>query len=142
MSGARRVRPWPVLPVAGHNKMKRWVKIEGRQKRRAVIRKKISGTKDRPRLSVYRSLNHMHAQVIDDENGTTILTLSTASADLKDKINKDAGNVKGANLLGIALAEACKKKGVNKVVFDRSGYLYHGRVKAVADAARKGGLQF
>ena len=142
MSGARPVRPLPELPAVGHNIMKRWVKIEGRQKRRAVIRKKISGTKERPRLSIYRSLNHLHAQIIDDENGTTILTLSTASPDVKEKAKKDTGNVKGANLLGIALAEACKKKGVTKIVFDRSGYLYHGRVKALAEAARKGGLQF
>ncbi len=120
----------------------KWIKLEGRARRRKIIRKKISGTNERPRLSVYRSLKHLHAQVIDDEAGKTLLTLSTAVAELKEKIKKDAGNVKGAAILGTALAEACKKKGISKVVFDRSGYLYHGRVKALAEAARKGGLVF
>ncbi len=122
--------------------MRNWIKLKGRARRRKIIRKKISGTNERPRLSVYRSLKHLHAQVIDDEAGKTLLTLSTAVAELKEKIKKDAGNVKGAAILGTALAEACKKKGISKVVFDRSGYLYHGRVKALAEAARKGGLVF
>jgi len=122
--------------------MKRWVKITGRTRRRKIIRTKVSGTEERPRLSVYRSINNMYAQVIDDMSGKTLVSLSTSSPELKDKLKKDSGNVKGAVALGTALAEACKKKGVAKVVFDRSGYLYHGRVKAVADAARKGGLQF
>lgn len=122
--------------------MNKWIKIGGRQRRRKIIRKKISGTKDRPRLSVYRSITNLYAQLIDDNDGKTILSVSTCSAQLKDKLKKDAGNVKGAVALGAALAEACKAKGVTKVVFDRSGYLYHGRIKALADAARKGGLQF
>lgn len=122
--------------------MNKWIKVSGRQRRRKVIRKKISGTKDRPRLSVYRSLTNLYAQVIDDMDGRTVISLSTRSAGLKDKLKKDSGNVKGASALGSALAEACKAKGLTKVVFDRSGYLYHGRVKALADAARKGGLQF
>jgi large subunit ribosomal protein L18 len=122
--------------------MKRWVKITGRARRRKIIRRKVSGTPERPRLSVYRSVSHMYAQVIDDTVGKTLVALSTSSPDLRDKLKKDAGNVKGAAALGAALAETCKKKGVTKVVFDRSGYLYHGRVKAVAEAARKGGLQF
>lgn len=122
--------------------MKQWVKITGRTRRRKIIRSKVAGTSERPRLSVYRGLNHMYAQIIDDVSGKTILSLSTVSPDLKDKTKKDTGNVKGAGLLGAALAETCKKKGVTKVVFDRSGYLYHGRVKALAEAARKGGLQF
>jgi len=122
--------------------MKRWIKIEGRERRRKAIRKKVSGTGEKPRLSVYRSINHMYAQLIDDLAGKTLIALSTESPDLKDKIKKDAGNVKGASLLGAALAELCKKKGITKIVFDRSGYLYHGRVKALADAARKGGLIF
>jgi len=122
--------------------MKRWITYEGRVKRHKRIRKKISGTKDRPRLSVYRSLDHMYAQLIDDASGTTLLSLSTVSSELKDKVKKDAGTVKGSGALGQALAEACKKAGIIKVVFDRSGYEYHGRVKALAEAARKGGLQF
>ena len=84
----------------------------------------------------------MYAQVIDDIAGKTLVAVSTLSPDVREKAKKDAGNVKGAVLLGTALAEACKKNGVAKVVFDRSGYLYHGRVKALAEAARKGGLQF
>lgn len=122
--------------------MKRWVKITGRTRRRKIIRTNLSGTAERPRLSVYRSINHMYAQVIDDTAGKTLVSLSTAASDLKDKAKKDCGNVKGAVVLGAALAESCKKKGITKVVFDRSGYLYHGRVKALADSARKGGLQF
>lgn len=122
--------------------MKNWIKIEGRVRRHKIIRKKIMGTDERPRLSVYRSLNHLYAQVVNDVEAKTIVSLSTLSPDVKDMIKKDAGNVKGAVALGTALAETCKKKGVTKVVFDRSGYLYHGRIKALADAARKGGLQF
>jgi large subunit ribosomal protein L18 len=122
--------------------MKNWIKIDGRVRRHKIIRKKIMGTDERPRLSVYRSLNHLYAQVVNDVEAKTIVSLSTLSPDVKDAIKKDAGNVKGAIALGTALAETCKKKGVTKVVFDRSGYLYHGRIKALADAARKGGLQF
>ncbi len=122
--------------------MKNWIKIDGRVRRHKIIRKKIMGTDERPRLSVYRSLNHLYAQVVNDVEAKTIISLSTISPDVKDMIKKDAGNVKGAIALGTALAETCKKKGVTKVVFDRSGYLYHGRIKALADAARKGGLQF
>lgn len=122
--------------------MKNWIKIRGRERRRKIIRNKVAGTAERPRLSVYRSITNMYAQVIDDATQTTVISLSTASPDIKDKVKKDGGNVKGAVLLGTVLAEECKKKGVTKVVFDRSGYLYHGRVKAVAEAARKGGLIF
>lgn len=122
--------------------MKSWIKISGRARRRRIIRNKVSGTAERPRLSIYRSIKNMHAQIIDDESQKTLLSLSTASPALKDKVKKDGGNVKGALLLGAALAEECNKKGVSKVVFDRSGYLYHGRVKALAEAARKGGLVF
>lgn len=119
-----------------------FIKIEGRQRRRFVIRKKISGTKELPRLSVHRSLKNLYAQLVDDATGKTILSLSTSSPALKDTLKKDAGNVKGAFALGTALAAACKEKGITAIVFDRSGYLYHGRVKALADAARKGGLKF
>jgi len=122
--------------------MKKWIKIEGRLRRHRRIRKAIQGTKDRPRLAVRRSINHLYAQVIDDTLGKTLVQISTLSADLKDSIKKSGGNVKGATLLGAAIAEKCKKAGITKVVFDRAGYLYHGRVKALADAARKGGLSF
>ncbi|MDP3791079.1 MAG: 50S ribosomal protein L18 [Candidatus Omnitrophota bacterium] len=122
--------------------MKKWVEIKGREKRHKRIRRKIVGTKERPRLSVRRSTNHLYAQIVDDTAGKTIVQLSTMSKDMKDKVSKSAGNVKGAALLGAALAEKCKKEGITKVVFDRAGYLYHGRVKALAEAARKGGLSF
>jgi large subunit ribosomal protein L18 len=122
--------------------MKTWIRLEGREKRHKRIRKNVSGTKDKPRLSIYRSLNNLYAQLVDDFTGKTIASLSTMSPDIKDKVKKDAGNVKGAALLGEALAEVCKKNGISQVVFDRSGYAYHGRVKALAEAARKGGLKF
>lgn len=122
--------------------MEKWLKIEGREKRHKRIRKKIIGTKERPRLSIRRSINHLYAQIIDDTAAKTLISLSTLSPDLRSKLAKAAGNVKGASLLGAVLAEKCKKEGVTKVVFDRAGYLYHGRVKALADAARKGGLSF
>ncbi len=122
--------------------MKKWIKLEGREKRRKIIRQKVVGTSERPRLSVRRSLTNMYAQIIDDVAGKTLVALSTLSPDVKEKAGTNAGNIKGAVLLGAAIADACKKSGVAKVVFDRSGYLYHGRVKALAEAARKGGLQF
>ena len=122
--------------------MKRWIYITGRQRRHKIIRKKISGTKERPRLSVYRSINNLFTQLVDDVSGKTLLSIATNSPGVKDKIKKDAGNVKGAAALGNALAEACKAKGISSIVFDRSGYLYHGRIKALAEAARKGGLKF
>jgi large subunit ribosomal protein L18 len=84
----------------------------------------------------------MYVQVIDDNAGKTLVSLSTSSPELKEKLKKSSGAVKGAEAVGCALAAACKAKGIKKVVFDRSGYQYHGRVKAVAEAARKGGLEF
>ena len=122
--------------------MARWIKPEGRIRRHKRIRKNIVGTKDRPRLSVRRSINHLYVQIIDDTAGKTLVQVSTLSADLKGSLKKIAGNVKGAAILGTAIAEKCKKEGITKVVFDRAGYLYHGRIKALADAARKGGLSF
>ncbi len=108
------------------------------------IRKKMQGTAERPRLNVYRSLNHIYVQVIDDLHGTTLVSASTAEGQKKDA--KDArrtgGNVASAKAIGKVIAERAKAKGVTKVVFDRGGYLYHGRVKAVAEAAREAGLQF
>jgi large subunit ribosomal protein L18 len=121
---------------------KSWEMLGAREKRHNRIRKKISGTKERPRLSVYRSIKNLYAQLIDDTAGATLLSLSTSSPQLRERLKKDSGNVKGAAALGSALAEECKKKGIEKIVFDRSGYLYHGRVKALAEAARKGGLKF
>jgi large subunit ribosomal protein L18 len=108
-----------------------------RQRIHARIRRKLAGTGERPRLSVHRSLNHIYAQVIDDQTGETLVSASTLS--LK---TKTGGNVAAAKEIGKAIAERAVEKGVKKVVFDRGGYLYHGRVKALADAAREAGLEF
>jgi large subunit ribosomal protein L18 len=108
-----------------------------RQRVHARIRQKMQGTAERPRLNVYRSLNHIYAQVIDDSTGTTIVSASTKAAKAKT-----GGNVAAAKEVGKQVAERAKEKGVTKVVFDRGGYLYHGRIKALADAAREAGLEF
>jgi large subunit ribosomal protein L18 len=102
------------------------------------IRSRVAGTQERPRLAVFRSVNHIYAQVIDDQQGHTLVAASTTEKDLRGK----GGNVDGAKLIGKAVAERAKEKGISKVVFDRGGYLYHGRVKALADAARAAGLEF
>ena len=104
------------------------------------IRKKLQGTSERPRLNVYRSLNHIYVQVIDDLNGKTLVSASTAEG--KKEERRSGGNVASAKAVGKTIAERAKAKGVTKVVFDRGGYIYHGRVKALADAAREAGLQF
>ena len=101
------------------------------------IREKLAGTDARPRLNVYRSLNHIYAQVIDDLKGETLVSASSLSLKLKT-----GGNVAAAKEIGKAVAERAVEKGIKKVVFDRGGYLYHGRVKALADAAREAGLEF
>jgi len=103
----------------------------------ARIRAKIAGTAERPRLNVFRSLNHIYAQVIDDQTGATLASASTMALKLKT-----GGNVAAAREVGKAVAEAARAKGVAKVVFDRGGYLYHGRIKALAAAAREAGLEF
>jgi large subunit ribosomal protein L18 len=105
------------------------------------IRKKVTGTAERPRLNVYRSLNHIYVQLIDDSNGTTLLAAHSAEGKKGDK-KAVGGNVAAAKQVGKAIAERAKEKGISKVVFDRGGYIYHGRVKALADAARESGLQF
>ena len=105
------------------------------------IRKKILGTSERPRLNVYRSLNHIYVQVIDDLHGTTLVSAHSAEGGEKDQ-RRTGGNVAAAKSVGKAIAERAKAKGITKVVFDRGGYIYHGRVKALADAAREAGLQF
>ncbi|HLL76557.1 MAG TPA: 50S ribosomal protein L18 [Pyrinomonadaceae bacterium] len=108
--------------------------------RRAVhrrIRKKVAGTAERPRLAIYRSLNHIYAQVIDDERGRTIASASTTEKDLR---GATGGNIEAAQRVGRAIAERALNAGVSSVVFDRGGYVYHGRVKALTDAAREAGL--
>ena len=101
----------------------------------------VSGTAERPRLCVYRSIDHIYAQVIDDRAGKTLASASTADKDTKKSL-KGGGNVAAAKVVGKAVADRAKAAGISKVVFDRGGYKYHGRVKALADAAREAGLQF
>ncbi|MBN1448440.1 MAG: 50S ribosomal protein L18 [Bacteroidetes bacterium] len=113
-----------------------------REKRKIRIRKKIFGTPEKPRLSVYRSLNHMYAQLIDDTNHLSIATVSTSSKVLADDLASAKGKVDKARLVGKEIARVAQEKNISTVVFDRNGYLYHGRVKAVADGAREAGLQF
>lgn len=110
----------------------------GRARRKRRIRKKVSGTPARPRLSVYRSAKHIYAQVIDDTSGTTLAAWSSRSKGFEAEGDKTSA----AREVGKALAEACKEKGVEKVVFDRNGFIYHGRVKALAEGAREAGLSF
>jgi large subunit ribosomal protein L18 len=108
------------------------------------IRKRVRGTAERPRLTVFRSVSHIYVQVVDDTQGTTVASASTVEPTVKATLPKDArgGNVAGAKAIGQAIAARLIEKGVTQVVFDRNGFLYHGRVKAVADAAREAGLEF
>jgi large subunit ribosomal protein L18 len=108
------------------------------------IRKRVKGTDVRPRLTVFRSVAHVYVQVVDDATGTTIAAASTVEPTLKGSLAQGAsgGNVAGAKAIGKTIAERLREKGVTRVVFDRNGFLYHGRVKAVADAAREAGLEF
>ena len=110
---------------------------EIRKRIHSRIREKLAGTSERPRLNVYRSLNHIYAQVIDDQKGETLVSASSMALKLKT-----GGNIAAAKEIGKAVAERAVAKGVKRVVFDRGGYLYHGRVKALADAAREAGLEF
>ena len=119
-------------------------KDQTRQKIHSRIRKKIVGTTERPRLSVYRSVSHVYAQVIDDSRGTTLVSAGSVEKSKGQKGEKrpGGGNVASAKEIGKLLAERARAKGIRKVVFDRGGYLYHGRIKALADAARQAGLEF
>jgi len=112
-----------------------------RKKRHQRVRNKVSGTSERPRLNVYRSLNNIYAQVIDDEEGRTLVAASTLSPEIKGKL-ESGGNIDAAKAVGELIAKKAVEKGVKTVSFDRAGYLYHGRVKALADAARENGLEF
>jgi large subunit ribosomal protein L18 len=117
-------------------------KIEERYERRVRrTRAKLHGTAERPRLSVFRSSQHIYAQVIDDDAGTTLATVSTLSADVKAAA-ADANKTGAAKTVGQAIAKLCQSKGIKKVVFDRGGYQYHGRITALAEAAREAGLEF
>jgi large subunit ribosomal protein L18 len=113
-----------------------------RDVRRAVhrrIRNKISGSAERPRLAIFRSVSHIYAQIVDDVSGTTLVAASTAETSWR---GRTGGNIAAAKEIGKAIAERAKEKGINTVVFDRGGYIYHGRVKSLAEAAREAGLEF
>lgn len=122
--------------------MKKLKNLTSREKIKFKIRKKLSGTEERPRLVVFRSLNHIYAQLVDDTTGKTILTVSPLSKEVQEKIYSEKGKVSKSKLIGKITAEKALEKNIKSVVFDRNGYLYHGRVKAVADGAREGGLKF
>ncbi len=115
-------------------------KYLARRKRRKTVRKKIFGTSERPRLSVFRSLNNIAAQIINDELGNTLITMSSKSKEIK--IDRSKKKVEQSFEVGLKLGEKATAKGISEVSFDRGGYLYHGRVKALADGARKAGLKF
>lgn len=114
---------------------------EARRRRHYRVRQKVSGNGSQPRLSIFRSLNHIYAQVIDDTQGHTLATASTLDAEIK-KEAKGKSKTGRAELVGLLLAQRAAEKGISLVAFDRGGFKYHGRVKALADAARKGGLKF
>jgi large subunit ribosomal protein L18 len=116
-------------------------KDEQRRRVHARVRTRVSGTAERPRLCVYRSLGHIYAQIIDDRSGRTLVSASSVDKESKKNL-KGGGNIASAKAVGKFIAERAKGAGVVKVVFDRGGYKYHGRVKALADAAREAGLQF
>ncbi len=121
--------------------LKKTIRNTARRKRHRVIRKKVYGSTQRPRLNVYRSLNHIYAQLIDDDAGVTLLATSTLDKDIKSKLEK-SNNKDAARVVGEVIAEMALEKGIRDIVFDRSGYKYHGKVKALADAAREKGLNF
>lgn len=112
-----------------------------RKKRHQRVRNKIHGTTERPRLNVYRSLNNMYAQIIDDEKGQTLVAASTLDKEIKDQ-NQATGNKDAAKLVGELVARRALEKGIKTVTFDRGGHIYHGRIKALAEGARETGLEF
>ena len=117
-------------------------RTERRLRRKKRVRKKVKGNPEKPRLCVFRSTQHIYAQIIDDSEGRTLAEASSLSDDLRGKIGKDGRNKKGAAVVGSAIGKLALSKGIKKVAFDRNGFLYHGRVKALSDAAREGGLEF
>jgi len=137
--GTRNRKEKNYFPQNRRSKIKNMSKVSARRKIRHRIRRKISGSGSKPRLSVFRSNNDIYVQLIDDDNGTTIAAASSREKDIAaQKVNK----VEKSKMVGAAVARKASELGIKDVVFDRGGYLYHGRVKAVADGAREGGLQF
>jgi large subunit ribosomal protein L18 len=119
----------------------RKAKVERRIRRKHGIRQRVRGTSEQPRLTVFRSAKHIYAQIIDDDRGVTLCEASTRGKDLRDRI-KNGGNVAAAEIVGTALGEYAKAKGIEKVCFDRNGYRFHGRIMRLAKAAREAGLKF
>jgi len=115
---------------------------KARLKRKKRVRRSVRGCSEKPRLSVFRSARHIYAQIIDDETSKTLAAVSSLSPDLKAEMEAGGGNCNGAAVVGKKIAEKALEKGIKKIVFDRNGFLYHGRVKALADAARESGLEF
>ena len=116
-------------------------RAEQRETRRVRVRRKVRGSDACPRLSIFRSLHHIYAQVISDESGRTLVSASTAAQGVREALASKR-NVAAAKAVGRTIADKCREKGIERVVFDRNGFLYHGRVKALADAAREAGLKF
>lgn len=121
--------------------MRTELKVEGRKIRHLRVRTKVKGTAERPRLAIFRSLNHIYAQVVDDTAGRTLASVDSRSTDFRGRA-RSGGNVAAAKIVGELVAEKAKAGGIDQVVFDRGGYRYHGRVKALAEAARAAGLAF
>jgi len=115
---------------------------EARLKRKMRVRKRVSGTAERPRLSVFRSARHIYAQLIDDESSRTLASVSSLSQEFRSNAENRGGNCRGAAAVGELIAKIAQDKGINRVVFDRNGFLYHGRVRTLAEAAREKGLEF
>ena len=133
----------PNLIEVNQEKMRRIRRELSPRKRRQIrVRSKVYGTPERPRLNVFRSARHIYAQIIDDDLGFTLVAASTMEADTKSSITSENTKVEEAKLVGQTIAKRALEKGVSKVVFDRAGYIYHGRIKALADGAREAGLQF
>ena len=116
--------------------------LSPRKRRQVRVRSKVYGTPERPRLNVFRSANHIYAQIIDDDKGHTLVAASTVEANVKTALTAESKKMEEAKKVGEIVAQRAKDKGITQVVFDRAGYLYHGRVKALAEGAREGGLQF
>jgi large subunit ribosomal protein L18 len=117
-------------------------RAEARQRRQKRVRKGVRGTSEKPRLCVFRSSKNIYAQIIDDQKGITLAAASSLSKNLKDTLGNKGGCKEGASTIGKVIAELARAKGISKVVFDRNGFLYHGRVKALSEGARDGGLDF
>jgi large subunit ribosomal protein L18 len=117
-------------------------RAKSREKRKRRVRRKVVGTSERPRLSVFRSAKNIYAQIIDDTTFYTLVQVSTISTDVREQLKGKSGNKEGASMIGKLIAERALEKGIKKVIFDRNGFLYHGRVKSLAEAAREGGLEF